>query len=126
DEPVTAEYTAVRKDGSRFPVIITAAPIIEGGKPVGLRGVVTDVTDRKHAELRLRDSGEAMKSLLNATNDTAFLMDTEGTIIAANSVLGQLVGREVDDLIGQNIFNFLPKDIAHTRSLSKNHRSLIG
>ncbi len=44
------EYTALRKDGSTFPVIVYAAPIIQGNKAVGLRGVTIDITERKQAE----------------------------------------------------------------------------
>jgi len=44
------EYTALRKDGSTFPVIIHSTPIIRENKPVGLRGIIVDTTDRKQAE----------------------------------------------------------------------------
>jgi PAS domain S-box-containing protein len=44
------EYTALRKDGSIFPVMIHSAPIFKEGKPVGLRGFMVDITDRKKAE----------------------------------------------------------------------------
>jgi len=44
------EYTAIRKDGTTFPVMIHSAPIFKEGKPVGLRGFMIDITDRKTAE----------------------------------------------------------------------------
>jgi PAS domain S-box-containing protein len=44
------EYTAVRKDGSRFPAIFHSAAIHRGGEVVGLRGFIIDVTERKHLE----------------------------------------------------------------------------
>jgi PAS domain S-box-containing protein len=44
------EYTALRKDGNTFPVMIYSAPIFKEGKPVGLRGFAIDITDRKTAE----------------------------------------------------------------------------
>lgn len=44
------EYTALRKDGSTFPIMIHSAPIFKEGKPVGLRGFIIDITDRKKAE----------------------------------------------------------------------------
>ena len=44
------EYTALRKDGSTFPVMVHSAPIFKQGKPVGLRGFIIDITDRKKAE----------------------------------------------------------------------------
>lgn len=48
------EYTAQKKDGSTFPVIIHSSPIIKENKPVGLRGVIIDITDRKRVEDQLK------------------------------------------------------------------------
>ena len=44
------EYSALRKDGSTFPVMIHSAPTFKHGKPVGLRGFIIDNSDRKKAE----------------------------------------------------------------------------
>lgn len=38
----SSEYTAQRKDGTRFPLIMHSTPIIREGKAVGLRGVITE------------------------------------------------------------------------------------
>lgn len=48
------EYTAQRKNGSTFPVIIHSCPIIKENEPVGLRGVIIDITDRKQTEEKLK------------------------------------------------------------------------
>ncbi len=50
DQTGINEYTALRKDGATFPVMIYSAPIFKDGNPVGLRGFVIDITDRKTAE----------------------------------------------------------------------------
>ncbi len=47
------EYTALRKDGTTFPAIINARPIIRGGKPAGLRGIVIDISEHKRFESEL-------------------------------------------------------------------------
>jgi two-component system cell cycle sensor histidine kinase/response regulator CckA len=44
------EYTAMRKDGSNFPIMIHSAPIVRNGKTLGLRGFIVDITDRKKTE----------------------------------------------------------------------------
>ena len=44
------EYTAMRKDGSKFPIMIHSAPIVRNGKILGLRGFIVDITDRKKTE----------------------------------------------------------------------------
>ena len=48
-----AEYTARRRDGSTFPVLIQANVIFSEGKPAGHRGFVIDITDKKNLENHL-------------------------------------------------------------------------
>ncbi|GAH44091.1 unnamed protein product, partial [marine sediment metagenome] len=48
------EYAALRKDGSTFPAIIYSTPIIHDNKPVGLRGFVIDITERKRIEISMQ------------------------------------------------------------------------
>lgn len=50
------EYTAQRKDKSTFSVLVNSSPIMQEDKVMGLRGVVTDITDRKKAEEMLKAS----------------------------------------------------------------------
>ena len=80
-------------------------------------GTCIDITERKQAEMRVQGSEEALKSLLNATTDPVLLMDRAGIILAANAVVAQRLGRELDDLIGNNLFDLLPKDLARSRQL---------
>ena len=42
-----SEYTGIRKDGSAFPFLIFPAIILRDGKPVGFRGAIIDLTERK-------------------------------------------------------------------------------
>jgi two-component system cell cycle sensor histidine kinase/response regulator CckA len=44
------EYTALRKDGSRFPIMIHSATIVRDGETLGIRGSIIDITDRKKTE----------------------------------------------------------------------------
>ena len=48
------EYRALRNDGSTFPVIIRSAPILQAGQPIGLRGFMIDITERKKVEDQLQ------------------------------------------------------------------------
>ncbi len=44
------EYAALKKDGTTFPVIIYASPIIREGNAIGIRGIAIDIRERKRAE----------------------------------------------------------------------------
>jgi|SRR5271157_2064 len=50
------EYTFVRKDGTRFPVCLSSAPTTRGGKIVGARGIIIDITKQKETEKALREA----------------------------------------------------------------------
>jgi len=47
------EYTAVRKDGSTFPCMVLASPIVREGAPVGVRGILVDISAQKSVEQEL-------------------------------------------------------------------------
>ncbi len=44
------EYVFTRLDGSTFPAIVISSVIFDRGRPVGLRGAVIDITERKQAD----------------------------------------------------------------------------
>ncbi|MCJ7745986.1 MAG: PAS domain S-box protein, partial [Actinobacteria bacterium] len=51
----TGEYLAKRKDGSTFPAIVyTTLVTDQEGRPAWMRGILTDITDRKRAEEELQ------------------------------------------------------------------------
>jgi PAS domain S-box-containing protein len=47
------EYTALRKDGSTFPIVAYASPVLREDKAIGLREIVIDITERKKMEEQL-------------------------------------------------------------------------
>jgi PAS domain S-box-containing protein len=47
------EYTLLRRDGTPVPVMIYSRVIIRDAKPVGLRGIIVDMTERKLMEEKL-------------------------------------------------------------------------
>lgn len=47
------EFTAVAKDGTEFPVMGYTAVIKRNGYPIGIRGFLLNITDRKKIELEI-------------------------------------------------------------------------
>ncbi len=43
-------YTMLRKDGSTFPVLVYSNPILKENQPIGLRGIIVDISELKMAE----------------------------------------------------------------------------
>ena len=66
------EYTALRKDGGTFPISIHSTSVIRDNTPMGLRGIIIDITDRKQVEEALqkakKDTEAANKELTEANS----------------------------------------------------------
>jgi PAS domain S-box-containing protein len=60
------QYTVLRKDGSAFPAIVYSTPLMRENRPVGLRGVVVDITLRQQMEEELRSARERLEYVVKS------------------------------------------------------------
>jgi PAS domain S-box-containing protein len=65
------------------------------GKAISLPGVIVDVTERRQAEDRLRESEEFNRSIVESSSDCVKVLDLEGRLLAMNSNGCRLM--EIDD-----------------------------
>jgi PAS domain S-box-containing protein len=61
------EYTLKRLDRSVFPAIVISSVIYSNDKPVGLRGAIVDITQRKQAEEKLVHTLESLRKAVGTT-----------------------------------------------------------
>lgn len=102
------EYTALRKDGSTFPILIYSSLIKKNGKISGIRGVVVDITEQKETEAKLREYAtqlEERNEELDAFSHTVAhdLKSPMGTVLGFASVLQE----DLDKLSKEEIKNYL-------------------
>lgn len=102
-------YTALRKNGSTFPVQIYSKRIIEDDKTVGMRGVIFDMTEWIETEQKIQQSNELFKTLVESTPVMITLTDMEGRIIQANKKFCEFVGMPLEMLL-----NRTPQEIGIT------------
>jgi PAS domain S-box-containing protein len=95
------ELTLYRKDGSKVIVETRSYPVEIGGQTVVL-GIARDITERKKAEVALRQSEQRLKILFEYAPDAIFLIDLKGNIVDGNKTAEKMLGYEEDELIGQN------------------------
>ncbi|ABL65850.1 PAS domain S-box protein [Chlorobium phaeobacteroides] len=121
------EYTALRKDGTTFPILIYTARINRGGVPVGIRGIVLDITDRKQAEENLVQLNQNLE--LRVEERTRELEVTHQQMILQEKLasIGQLaagIAHELNNPINFVRINFatLQEDVSDLHTLLKEYR----
>jgi PAS domain S-box-containing protein/putative nucleotidyltransferase with HDIG domain len=107
------EYTFKRLDGSVFPAIVISSVIYSHGKPVGLRGAIVDITERRKAEEDLRRMNVFLDSIIENIPNMIFLKDAgELRFIRFNRAGEDLLGYSRGDLLEKNDYDFFPKEQA--------------
>ena len=97
------EYTALKKNKTRFPVLTYTDAIFDENKPVGLRGILLDLTEYKMADEGLRESEEKYKTLVEISPEAVTSTDLEGYITYVSNRTLTLHGyNNPKDLIGKN------------------------
>jgi PAS domain S-box-containing protein len=90
------EFVAVKKDGTKFPVIAYTTVITRDGVPTGIRGVMVDISERKIQEDELRQNKDRLEMALFGSGAGLWDWDiTTGYIYRSknwNSMLGYAEG----------------------------------
>src|SRR5471030_1920467 len=102
------ELTYIRKDGSRFPAIVSVTALRDAQDAIiGYLLIGTDNTARKEVEAaqalldqRLRDQQFYTRSLIESNIDALMTTDPQGIISDVNQQMIALTGRTRDELIG--------------------------
>jgi PAS domain S-box-containing protein len=96
------EYTALRSDGSTFPVMLNAAAITHEDKTIGLRGIAIDISKRVYSEKALRDSESKFRSLFDLSPQAIALTELEtGKLTDVNNMFCELTQYSKEEIIGK-------------------------
>jgi len=107
-------FRVVTREGIVKWAEINAALFAWQSKPATLN-FLTDITERKQAELAMKESEEKYRTILNASPDGIFLTDLKGIITEVSEIGLELFGAETkEDLVGEDIFRFVPSDEKNT------------
>ena len=107
----TMEYSIHPKDGRSLELELTASTLHdEDGKPTGYIAVLRDVTKRKEAEEKLRESEKKYKELVEQEKDVIFAIDVNGRFTTMNSAVATW-GYNPSDLIGEHYSKYIPPDL---------------
>jgi PAS domain S-box-containing protein len=106
--PVTYwEFPAITVDGRELWIGQNVHIEQRNGWVTSLFAVARDITERKRAEIALRESEERHRFLAEHSMDMLTRRGPDGTILYASPVSSRLLGYAPDDLVGTSVFEYI-------------------
>jgi diguanylate cyclase (GGDEF)-like protein/PAS domain S-box-containing protein len=103
------ELTYIRKDGSRFPAVVSVTALRDAqGGIIGYLLIGTDNTARKQAEEALLKAGALQNAIFNSANFSSIATDAKGVIQIFNVGAERMLGYAAADVINK----ITPADIS--------------
>ncbi len=117
-ESYTIRYRMRRKDGSYIWLETTNRTIrnAETGRISEIIAISRDISDRMLVEQKLRDSENLARTMLDATTDSAFLLNTRGVFLAVNSIGASRLSRKPEEIIGRHMSEVFPPSVFDFRN----------
>jgi PAS domain S-box-containing protein len=117
--PGVVTYRMVRPDGTVRWIEDRFGPVRdEHGKVVRVVGAASDVTARRAAEDRLRDSERRFRTIIESASSPVAIVDAEGTIVYASPAHERVLGWSREELEGASCFARIhPDDVPLVQEL---------
>src|SRR6202789_2433419 len=96
------ELTYIRKDGSRFPAVVSVTALRDtDGEIIGYLLIGTDNTARKRAEEALLKAGALQSAIFNSANFSSIATDASGVIQIFNVGAERMLGYAAADVVNK-------------------------
>jgi len=108
------ELTYIRKDGSRFPAVVSVTALRDASDSIiGYLLIGTDNTARKRAEEALHKAGALQSAIFNSANFSSIATDAAGVIQIFNVGAERMLGYTAADVIDR----ITPADISDSQEV---------
>jgi len=104
------EYRVFDKQGKAVYVRTSSRPVVKQGQITGIAGVLTDISERKRAEMAIRESEERYRDLVENINDVIFRVDTSSVVTYISPAIEGISGYTAKEVIGQSVTDFIHPD----------------
>jgi PAS domain S-box-containing protein len=124
------EYIAVKSDGTIFPILLYTAVIVRNGRPIGIRGIGLDISERIHTEETLRELNQTLEVRVAERTRELEFSHQQMALQEKLASIGQLsagLAHEINNPINFVRINFatLREDITDLRKLLQAYRGLF-
>ncbi len=101
-----------RRDGTILWTLISATPVFDGGRFKGSFAMITDISERKEAELKLKRAAEFTEGIINAIPDILLELNGEGRYLNIWTRRPELLSAPKEHLLGRTVHDMLPPEAA--------------
>jgi PAS domain S-box-containing protein len=86
-----------------------------------------DITERKKAEEKLRDSEEKYRNIVETSNEGIYFVNDEAKVTFANKMM-ETSGYSLDEIIGRAVWNFIPEEslLVAKKEFEKRRKGISG
>ena len=104
-----SELEIRRKDGTRFFALISGLAAKEkDGRNRYFWFTVYDISRVKRAEYEAQLNKNVFNAVINAAQESIYLIDKDATVLAANTIAAKRAGKSGKEFVGSNAFEGLP------------------
>jgi two-component system, cell cycle sensor histidine kinase and response regulator CckA len=106
------ESVLLTKDGRRVPIEITSTLFVQDGRPVGVLGLVRDLSEQRRAEEALLQSESRFRQAFESAAIGMALVAPDGRFLQVNDSLCEIVGYTAEQIVAKTF-----QDITHPADL---------
>ncbi len=110
-EVLGVEFEMVKKDGSNILVLFNGKiGKDEKGNFLQTHCILHDITAQRRTEKAIRESEDKYRRLVESTADWVWSVDIEGRHTFSNQAIRQILGYEVQEILGESAFQLIHPD----------------
>jgi len=102
------EEPLITADGSFHWIDTIKTPIYDAQDEIlGVAGIAIDLTERRRAELALRESEARYRRIVETANEGIWIIDTDSQTSFVNPKMAEMLGYGADEMLGRSLFDFM-------------------